>query len=37
VELHVAGDHPLATDRRRLDAVVERLARDVAPRTQETR
>ena len=37
VELHVAGSHPLAADLRRLDAVVDRLARDVAPRTQETR
>jgi hypothetical protein len=37
VELHVAGDHPLAADPERLDALVDRLARDVVPRTQEIR
>jgi hypothetical protein len=36
VELHLAGDHPLAADERRLGVIVARLAREVAPRTQES-
>jgi hypothetical protein len=36
VELHLAADHPLSRDDERLGTIVDRLAKDIASRIQET-